>query len=158
VLPEGELELDDVEKATADVARYDVFQASEAWLAGDVARTVRILASLEAEGQAITLAVWQMTEDLRVVASAQAALRQGLPLAAVLRNARVWGRRLTAFERAIERISPQQIGEWVIGLARLDALAKGLTEGSPWDALSSLALAFAGKSVGAAALPASDGY
>ena len=158
VLPAGELALEDVEKATADVARYDVFQASAAWLAGDAARTIRILASLEAEGEPVTLAIWQLTEDLRAVASAQAALRQGLPLAAALRNARVWGRRLTAFERAIERISPEQIGEWVIDLARIDALAKGLTEGNPWDALSSLALAFAGKPVGAAALPASDRY
>ena len=38
LLPEGELAHDAVERAVADVARYDVFQLSEAWLAGDAAR------------------------------------------------------------------------------------------------------------------------
>jgi hypothetical protein len=34
-----------------------------------------------------------------------------------------------------------------MAVARLDALAKGLFEGNPWDALASLALALAGKPV-----------
>src|SRR2546423_3187302 len=154
VLPEGELALEDVEKATTDVARYDVFQASEAWLSGDAARTVRILNALEAEGDAVTLAVWQMTEDLRAVGSAQAALRQGQPIASALRNARVWGRRQSALERAVKRIGEAQVGAMLTVAARVDALAKGLTEGSPWDALMSLALAVAGTPI-ASGLPAS---
>jgi DNA polymerase-3 subunit delta len=147
VLPEGELRLEDVERATTDVARYDVFQASEAWLAGDAARTVRILNALQAEGEAITLAVWQLTEDLRAIASAQAALRQRVGIAAALRNARVWGRRQAALESALKRIAPRQVGDMVTAAARVDALAKGLIEGSAWDALTALALAVAGKPV-----------
>jgi len=147
VLPEGELALEDVEKATTDVARYDVFQASEAWLGGDAARTVRILNALEAEGETITLAIWQLTEDLRAIANAQAALRQRVPIATALRNARVWGRRQGALERALKRIAPRQLGDMVTAAARLDALAKGLTEGNPWDALAALALAVAGRPV-----------
>ena len=65
VLPEGELALESVEGATTNVARYDVFQASEAWLAGDAARTIRILTALEAEGEAVTLAVWQSRVSMR---------------------------------------------------------------------------------------------
>src|SRR6266576_2126684 len=93
VLPEGEIALEAVETATTDVARYDVFQASEAWLAGDAARLVRILIALEAEGEPVTLGIWQMTEDLRAIASVHAAQRHGAPIAAAVRNARVWGRR-----------------------------------------------------------------
>ncbi|HEY2817754.1 MAG TPA: DNA polymerase III subunit delta [Casimicrobiaceae bacterium] len=156
VLPEGELRLEDIERATTDVARYDVFQASEAWLAGDAARTVRILNALQAEGEAITLAVWQLTEDLRAIASAQGALRQRVGIAAALRNARVWGRRQTALESALKRIAPRQLGEMVTTAARVDALAKGLIEGSAWDALTALALAVAGKPI-AEPLPAAIG-
>ncbi len=68
LLPEGELALDAVERAVADVARYDVFQLSEAWLAGDAARALRILAALRGEGEAVTLAVWQLGEDLHALA------------------------------------------------------------------------------------------
>ncbi|HEY3180601.1 MAG TPA: DNA polymerase III subunit delta [Casimicrobiaceae bacterium] len=144
VLPKGELSLDAVEGATTDVARYDVFQASEAWLAGDGARTVRILNALEGEGEAVTLAVWQMTEDLRAIASVHGAVRQGMPIAGAVRNARVWGRRQTALEKAARRIAPARIGEMITAVARLDALAKGLTDGDPWDDLVSLALALCG--------------
>jgi len=156
VLPEGELALEEIERATTDVARYDVFQASEAWLAGDAPRTVRILNALEAEGEAITLVIWQLTEDLRAIANVQAALRERVPIAAALRNVRVWGRRSTALERALKRIPPRELGEMVVAAARVDGLAKGLTEGSAWDALTALALAVAGQPV-AESLPASAG-
>src|SRR5205085_2548921 len=136
VLPEGQLDSDDVEKATTDVARYDLYEASQAWLAGDASRTARILGALQAEGEAISLAIWQMTEDLRAVSNAQAALRGGMPITAALRDARVWGRRQSALERALKRMSPEEIGEMMIALARLDALAKGLTEGDPCAALT----------------------
>src|SRR5438045_100192 len=55
LLPEGELEHDAVERAVADVSRFDVFQLSEAWLAGDAARALRILAALEAAGEGVPL-------------------------------------------------------------------------------------------------------
>jgi DNA polymerase-3 subunit delta len=144
VLPEGDIALDAVDRATTDVARYDVFQASEAWLAGDAARTVRILNALEGEGEAVTLAIWQMTEDLRAIASIHAAQRQGVPIAAAVRNARVWGRRQAALEKAVRRISPVRIGGMMIAIARLDALAKGLTAGNPWEDLVALALDLCG--------------
>jgi DNA polymerase-3 subunit delta len=147
VLPEGEITLEAVESTTTDVARYDVFQASEAWLAGDAARTVRILTALEAEGEAVTLAVWQMTEDLRAIASVHAAQKNGVPIAAAVRNARAWGRRQAALEKGVRRIPPTRIGAMIIAAARLDALAKGLTAGNPWESLTSLALAVAGKPV-----------
>ncbi len=144
ILPEGEIALEAVENATTDVARYDVFQASEAWLAGDGARSVRILNALEAEGEAVTLGVWQMTEDLRGIAGVLAAQQQGLPVAAAVRNARVWGRRQAALEKAVRRIQPGRIGEMMIAVARLDALAKGLSAGNPWEELVSLALDLCG--------------
>ncbi|HKW80851.1 MAG TPA: DNA polymerase III subunit delta, partial [Casimicrobiaceae bacterium] len=51
LLPEGDLDPAAVEQAVADVARFDVFRLSEAWLAGDAARACRILAALEAAGE-----------------------------------------------------------------------------------------------------------
>ena len=69
LLPEGELAADAVERAVTDVARYDVFQLSEAWLAGDAARALRIIAALEAEGEGIQLLLWQLGEDLHALAS-----------------------------------------------------------------------------------------
>jgi len=144
LLPGGTLDPQAVERVVADVARYDVFQLSEAWLAGDAARALRILAVLESEGEGVNLAVWQLGEDLHALAHVQRAVESGTPLAAAVRNARVWGRRQVALERAARRVKVDSLTRLVGGLARLDALAKGLGNGNPWEALQRAALALCG--------------
>ncbi|MEP7207615.1 MAG: DNA polymerase III subunit delta [Casimicrobiaceae bacterium] len=145
LLPEGPLDHDAVERAVTDVARYDVFQLSEAWLAGDATRTVRILAALEAEGEAIQMLLWQLGEDLHALAAVLDAAATGTPLQAAVRSARVWGKRQGAMERAARRVAAPAVPGMLAALARLDALSKGIGKGSAWDALRTLALALAGK-------------
>jgi DNA polymerase-3 subunit delta len=147
LLPPGELVHDDVERAVADVARYDVFELSEAWLAGDAARALRVLSVLRAEGEGLPLIVWQLSEDVHAVASVLAATNAGVPLQAAVRNARVWGKRQTALERAARRVKTHAVGPLLASIARLDALSKGLGDGNPWDDLAAVALTLAGKPV-----------
>jgi DNA polymerase-3 subunit delta len=138
LLPEGELGADDVE-------RYDVFQLSEAWLAADAARALRIIAALEAEGEGIQLLLWQLSEDVHALASVREAIAAGTPVAVAIRNARVWGKRQAAMERAARRVPPEAIAPLLSALARLDALAKGIGRGNVWDELRTAALTLAGK-------------
>jgi DNA polymerase-3 subunit delta len=147
LLPPGELDHDAVERAVADVARYDIFQLSEAWLAGDAARAVRILHAVEAEGDAPTLAIWQLSEDVHALAAVAALVRSGTPVSAAVRNVRVWGRRQPALERAAQRVAPALIPALLTATARLDALAKGIGRGNVWDELATTALALAGAPV-----------
>ena len=145
LLPEGELGADDVERAVTDVARYDVFQLSEAWLAADAARALRIIAALEAEGEGIQLLLWQLSEDIHALASVREAVAAGTPVAVAVRNARVWGKRQAAMERAARRVPPEAIAPLLCALARLDALAKGIGRGNVWDEFRTAALVLAGK-------------
>jgi DNA polymerase-3 subunit delta len=151
LLPEGELDAGAVEEAIADVARFDVFQLSEAWLAGDAARACRILAALEAAGEGLPLLVWQLGEDLHAMAAVFTAIGGGMPLSGALRNARVWGKRQSAMERAVRRVQPSALPSLLIRLASLDAMAKGIGRGNVWDVLRELALALAGRPLPAAA-------
>ena len=64
-----------------------------------------------------------------------------------VRSARVWGKRQGALERAVRRVTPAQIERLLHALATLDALAKGLGQRDPWDALVSLALELAGRPI-----------
>ena len=145
VLPEGKLAADAVEAAVADVARYDVFAASEAWLAGDATRALRVLSVLEAEGDGPQLAIWALGEDLHAIAAVQSMLRDGMPMTAALRNARVWGKRQSAFERATRRLSTVAVEQHLATLATIDALSKGIGLGNAWDELIVLAMSVAGK-------------
>ena len=154
LLPAGLLAHEAVERAVADVARFDVFQLSEAWLAGDAARAIRIIVALEAEGEGIQLLLWQCGEDLHALATILAAKAAGTPAATAVRNARVWGKRQAAMERAVRRLRADTVLPLLHGLARLDALSKGIGRGAVWDELQILALALAGKPVFPAAMPA----
>ncbi len=154
LLPEGELAHDAVERAVADVARYDVFELSEAWLAGDAGRAVRIIAALQAEGEGVGLLLWQLGEDLHALASVLAATVSGVPAASAVRSARVWGKRQGAMERAARRVTPTALTPLLRALARLDALSKGIGRGNVWDELRAAALVLAGKP----ATPLAGGY
>ena len=151
LLPEGELAYDAIEAAIADVARYDVFLLSEAWLAGDATRVLRILNALRAEGDAPIAAIWQMVEDVHAIAAVHTMVRAGSPTAAAIRNVRVWGKRQNALERAVNRVPPASVPSLLRALARLDALSKGIGHGDAWDALTDIALTLCGKPLFAAA-------
>ena len=89
--PAGELSFEQVEAAVLNVARYDVFKLGEAVLAGQVARALRMLDGLRAEGEAAVLVHWTLAEDIRALKRVQDALGDGKPLPLALREARVWG-------------------------------------------------------------------
>jgi len=84
--PPGELGLDAIEGAVRDVARYDVFKLGEAVLGGQIARLLRMLDGLQAEGVAAVLVHWTLAEDIRGLKRVKDALASGRPLPLALRR------------------------------------------------------------------------
>jgi len=110
----GKLEFDAVRDAVLNVARYDVFKLSEAWLTDDWPRFRRMLDGLKGEGEAPPLVLWAMTDDIRALAK----LRRG---------EKVWkGPRLPLYERKAKSVRPAQIGNALKHAAAIDRLIKGL--------------------------------
>jgi DNA polymerase-3 subunit delta len=139
--PAGELGFEQVEAAVLDVARYDVFKLGEAVLAGRVARALRMLDGLRAEGEAPVLVHWTLAEDIRALKRVQDAIGEGRPLPLALREARVWGPREKLFERALPLLSPRTLDELVRAASVCDGLVKGLKHpGWPADAWDGLRL------------------
>ncbi|MES2099585.1 MAG: DNA polymerase III subunit delta, partial [Pseudomonadota bacterium] len=97
--PAGELGFEQIESAVLNVARYDVFKLGEAVLAGQVARALRMLDGLQAEGEAAVLVHWTLTEDIRALKRVKDAVAGGKPLPMALREGRVWGAKERLFER-----------------------------------------------------------
>jgi DNA polymerase-3 subunit delta len=138
LFPAGALSFDQVKDSVMDVARYDVFKLSEAMLAGDSERYVRILDGLRAEGTATVLILWAIAEDIRTLARISRAMQRGGNLSGALRDARVWGVRQKLVERAVRRFTPAFAERALKQAAQIDKLVKGLRQGDVWDELLQL--------------------
>ncbi|MBK7081749.1 MAG: DNA polymerase III subunit delta [Betaproteobacteria bacterium] len=139
----GEVAHDAVLQAVADVARFDVFQLSEAWLTGDAARAIRIIVALEARAKASscccgnsarTSTRWRRTRGDgggntgRDRGAQRARLGQAPGGDGTRRTAAASGRRAAA-----------------AGTRPARRASKGIGRGNAWDDLQSLAMALSGK-------------
>ena len=109
-----------------NVARYDVFKLGEAVLAGQVARALRMLDGLRAEGEAAVLVHWTLAEDIRALKRVKDAVAAGRPLPLALRESRVWGVKERLFERAVPLLSEHALAALVDAAQICDGLVKGL--------------------------------
>jgi len=144
LLPQGEITQQQIESVVANVARYDNGELSEALLDADVERVCRILSGLQAEGEGVQLVLWQIAEDTHGLLTVAQAMREGQSVSTALRNARVWGRRQAAMERASRRVDGRALSKLVPELARLDRISKGIGKGEVWDETRDYALRFIG--------------
>ena len=142
--PLGELGYEDIEAAVLDVARYDVRQLCEAVLEGQAGRALRILEGLRAEGESAVSVLWQLADDLRALRRVRAALDAGRPLPLAMQEARVWGARQRALERAVPRFGAASLVRLVAAASTCDGITKGLPRpqwpAEAWDALRHLVL------------------
>jgi DNA polymerase-3 subunit delta len=145
--PQGELGFAQVEQAVLNVARYDVFKLSESVLSGQVARTMRMLDGLQAEGEAEVLVHWALAEDIRNIKRVKDAMAAGKPLPMALRENRIWGPKERLFERLLPRVSDAAAAQLLQSAHTVDGIVKGLPgEGWPrdgWQALRQLAVQLA---------------
>jgi len=142
--PQGELEFEQIEAAVLNVARYDVFKLGEAVLAGQVARALRMLDGLEAEGEAAVLVHWTLASDILALKRVKDAVNAGRPLPMALREARVWGAKERLFERAVPLLTDNAVAQLVDAAQVCDGLVKGLKHPDwpvePWEGLKRLVL------------------
>lgn len=138
--PKTQLNMNDVEQAVANVARFDAFQLSAAWWSGDTKRVVRLLEGLEAEGDEPVLILWAVAEDIRTLLRLMAALKQGKTVAAVRNELRLWGDKQTLAPKAVARFSAQKLVNALQTCAQIDRQIKGAESGNAWANLKHLLL------------------
>ena len=154
LLADGPLTLEDIDERVTDVARFEAAQLGEALWGGQLARALRLLDALEAEGEAVVRLHWLLSDDVRALRRGAQALASGQPLPMALRAARVWGPKERLFERVLPVLRPAQLDVLLQSVQRLEGICKGLRfEGwpiEPWAAMRHWLLLAAGSLQGRA--------
>lgn len=141
---DAQLDVDTVQQAVANSARYDVFNLVDALLEGDPAQALRILNGLRGEGVEPPVVLWALSRELRSLAGMAREIERGIPLERVFASYRVWDKRKSLMTRALRRHGPAQWEGWLQAAQRTDEQIKGQLPGSPWDSLAGMAVAIAG--------------
>lgn len=134
------LDVELLEASVADDARFDAFRLTDAAIAGDTARALRIVAGLQAEGEeAIPLLGWLLSQ-LRLLLRLSDA---GANLNQAFRTERVWDARQPMFKRALKAGNATHWERCIVHAARIDRIAKGRADGDVWRELERLVAAIA---------------
>jgi DNA polymerase-3 subunit delta len=141
--PPGPLDAEAVREAVLNVSRYDVFQLGDALLAGDAARTAKILQGLEGEGVQPLALLGVLAWLLRGVLRVKLAETRGENLAKAMQQAKIWGDRQAVVRRMLARVSLKQLQAAMLKMAEIDKMAKGIAHGRPWLEISRLCIGLA---------------
>ena len=137
--PTGVLTEEQIRSAILKVARYNVFELTEAMLAGDLPRLNRMLDGLKGEGEPLVLILWSVTEELRLLSKLKVASDAGESVQQLMRANRIWGNKERLYPAALRRVQPLKLRRAMQVAAGLDRQVKGLSvaelPADPWDGL-----------------------
>jgi len=143
LLGEGKVTAEDVNKAVANSSRYDVYKLTDAAIAGDAPRAVKILGGLKAEGVEPVIVMWALTRELRTLAILDDAVRQGTDLGSAMQTARIWNNRQGLLRSCIGRHQHGDFHRMLKASGRADAAAKGQRYGDPWQMAADIVVGMA---------------
>lgn len=138
------LKTDDIISVVADSSRYDVFNLSDAMLAGNIERIIKIMQGIQSEGIAAPVVLWAITREVRALCKINQALRDGYSKDQAFSKNQVWDKRKPMFDAAIHRLKTNQLEQALLLSAKSDRQIKGEQTGDPWHTLLTVCLLMAG--------------
>ncbi|WP_339490161.1 DNA polymerase III subunit delta [Pseudomonas sp. EL_65y_Pfl2_R95] len=143
----NQVDVDTVQAAVADSARFDVFGLIDAALNGEAAHALRMLEGLRGEGVEPPVILWALAREIRMLATIAQQFSQGMPLDKAFSAARppVWDKRRPLVSKALQRHSAQRWAKLLEDAQAIDAQIKGQAPGDAWSSLNMLTLSMCGK-------------
>lgn len=145
IYPTGELSLDQIQSAVLNVARYNPYDLRDAMLQGETKRALGILSGLRAEGEALTLVLWAISEEIRILNRLAWA---GQAYDSTARRLRVFGQRERTLRQALNHGTRSF---WINALRQahdIDRLIKGVPSknslNNAWDEMARLIIRVSG--------------
>ena len=140
------LDVETLEASVADDARFDVFRLTDAAIAGDATRALRMVGGLKAEGaEPIPLIGWLLSQ-LRVLSRLAGA---GSNINQAFQAERIWDSKQAGFRRALQAGSAAHWERCIVQAGLIDRISKGRAGGDAWVEIERLIAAIANPRGGA---------
>lgn len=136
---DGRLDAATLEDLVADSARYDAFKLTDAALAGDALRALRVAAGLRAEGEQVPALMGLLLYQLQLLVRLAAAPNP----AQAFRSERIYPAREAVYRKALQRGGLVHWERCLAQAARVDRISKGRGAGDAWIELERLLAAMA---------------
>ena len=107
-----------------DQSRYSTFDLSDAMLQGNLAQAIKIFQYLVASGEAMTLILWSVSKEMRLLMQLFEQPHNPLQLG-------IWKTKVSLYQQALRRLNPQDFLTWPELLLRIDSAIKGLGHEDP---------------------------
>lgn len=139
----GKLQLEQVQQAVFDSARFDSFRLVELALTAQPGAVLRCIRGLRESATPPPMILAALAREVSLLGSYQHLCRR-LPPAQAFSELKIWKSRQAALSAAAERLASEEADGILCRLAQLDLLAKGRAEGDFWLELERVSVALAG--------------
>lgn len=119
LIPEQKtIQTEDLISHLQDQSRYSTYDLSDALLAGDLAHAVKIYQYLIATGEPMSLILWTLSKEMRLLMQLFEQPHQATQLG-------IWRNKVGLYQNALKRFQPQQFLQWPQLLLQMDLAIKG---------------------------------
>lgn len=121
-----------------DQSRYTTYDLNDALLAGNLAQSIKIFQYLTASGEPMSLILWSISKEMRLLMQLFEQPQNALQLG-------IWKNKVSTYQQAVRRLSPQTFLSWPALLLNIDAAIKGVSQDNPEQLVQQAIASFCGR-------------
>lgn len=134
------IQVDHLYACLQDQSRYNTYDLSDALLNGNLAQSIKIFQYLIASGEPLSLILWSISKEMRLLMQLFEQPQNALQIG-------IWKTKVSLYQQALRRLSPQTFLAWPALLLRIDASIKGLGHENPEHLVQQAIASMCGKTL-----------
>lgn len=134
------IQVDHLYACLQDQSHYSTYDLSDALLNGNLAQSIKIFQYLIASGEPLSLILWSISKEMRLLMQLFEQPQNALQIG-------IWKTKVSLYQQALRRLSPQTFLAWPALLLRIDASIKGLGHENPEHLVQQAIASMCGKTL-----------
>jgi len=128
------------EKLLIKQAKFNPFQVVDTLLSGNLTKCISMLDQLQHEGAAIGQLVWFLHKEITQLSSMLEQLEQGESIDSIYKKYRIWDKKKSLYQYALNNISRDNISQAQARLAQADLISKTSSDFNPFILLADVCI------------------